>query len=191
MHFYSRLHLANTIMFLNKKMKIMKMKIGILGLFLIGLLTISMWPNTVKVKGVVTNEIGEKLIGASIIEVGTNNGTTSDIEGEFELEVKSTTGTLEVMYLGFERKIVKLKDVDLSEPLQIKMMNEIGLVEELEIVEFENKEELLQIEDDITFEISVFNQGSISDMASSSKSKRAYIPSPLPQILPCLPSQLT
>lgn len=43
--------------------------------------------NTITVKGIVTDMQGEAIIGANIIQQGTTNGTITDIDGNFILEV--------------------------------------------------------------------------------------------------------
>ena len=54
------------------------------------------------VSGTVTDaQNGETLIGASIIEKGTSNGTTTDIEGNYTLEVSSDNAVVSISYTGF------------------------------------------------------------------------------------------
>lgn len=43
--------------------------------------------NTITVKGAITDMQGEAIIGANIIQQGTTNGTITDIDGNFTLEV--------------------------------------------------------------------------------------------------------
>lgn len=62
------------------------------------------------IKGVVTESDGTPLIGVSIAEKGTTNGTTSDINGAYELKV-SEGATLEFTYTGFGAKTVAIGDV--------------------------------------------------------------------------------
>lgn len=61
---------------------------------------------TMKTNGNVSDDQGESIIGATIIEVGTNNGTTTDVEGNFSFAVKSGA-MLEVRYIGCEPVKVK------------------------------------------------------------------------------------
>ena len=42
----------------------------------------------VNVSGVVTDATGETIIGASVVEKGTTNGTVTDIDGKFSIKVK-------------------------------------------------------------------------------------------------------
>lgn len=42
---------------------------------------------TKSITGLVTDAIGEPIIGASIVEVGTTNGTITDLDGKFVLNL--------------------------------------------------------------------------------------------------------
>ena len=53
------------------------------------------------VEGNVTDSKGNPLPGASVIESGTNNGTTTDFDGNFSLNVDKENPTLEVSFIGF------------------------------------------------------------------------------------------
>lgn len=72
----------------------------------------------VTVKGIVTGD-GEPLAGASIIVVGTNKGTVSDFDGNFEIETDANS-VLSVSYLGYVTAKVNVSgqttvNVDLKE----------------------------------------------------------------------------
>lgn len=54
-----------------------------------------------QISGIVTDESGIPLPGASIIEKGTSNGTQTDFDGGFSLETKSKNPILVVSYVGF------------------------------------------------------------------------------------------
>lgn len=56
--------------------------------------------NTITVKGIVTDMQGEAIIGANIIQQGTTNGTITDIDGNFTLEVPADA-QLVVSYIGY------------------------------------------------------------------------------------------
>ena len=53
-----------------------------------------------RITGLITDEQGEPIIGATVKEQGTGNGTISDLEGRFSLEADSE-GVLQVSYVGF------------------------------------------------------------------------------------------
>lgn len=55
----------------------------------------------ITVKGVVKDEAGEAVIGASVIEKGTTNGTVTDFDGNFTLNVPLKS-TLLISYIGYK-----------------------------------------------------------------------------------------
>ncbi|MBP9017906.1 MAG: TonB-dependent receptor, partial [Paludibacteraceae bacterium] len=62
---------------------------------------------SITVKGTVTDNNNESLIGVTIKEVGTNNGTITDINGNFEIKV-SPNSSLSFSYIGYKNKTVKV-----------------------------------------------------------------------------------
>ncbi|WP_315352363.1 TonB-dependent receptor [Phocaeicola abscessus] len=65
---------------------------------------------TYKISGKVVDSQGEPIIGANILEKGTTNGTITDTDGNFSLNVKSITATLVVSYIGYKTNEVKVVD---------------------------------------------------------------------------------
>lgn len=62
-----------------------------------------------KITGVIKGEDGEPIVGANVVEKGTTNGTITDIDGRFSLEV--TVGTvLQVSYIGYNTQDIKIID---------------------------------------------------------------------------------
>lgn len=59
-----------------------------------------------KVCGTVKDANGEPLIGVSVMEVGTNNGAVTDINGNYTLNVKRGA-KLKFSYIGFTSKTIK------------------------------------------------------------------------------------
>lgn len=53
-----------------------------------------------KITGVVTDKEGVPVIGANVLEKGTTNGTVTDADGRFSLDV-SRNATLQISYLGY------------------------------------------------------------------------------------------
>lgn len=54
-----------------------------------------------KVIGTVKDANGEPIIGATVVEKGTTNGTVTDFDGNYALEL-SESGTLAVSYIGYK-----------------------------------------------------------------------------------------
>lgn len=59
-----------------------------------------------KVNGLVTDEQGEPVIGATIVVVGSSKGVVSDMDGKFQIAVPEGS-MLEVAYVGFGTAKVK------------------------------------------------------------------------------------
>ncbi|MBR5069876.1 MAG: TonB-dependent receptor [Bacteroidales bacterium] len=75
-------------------------KVLISGLVLTLLCTMSAWAQ-LQVKGTVTDQtLGEPIIGASVVEVGTTNGTITDLDGNFSLQV-NTGAQLQFSFVGY------------------------------------------------------------------------------------------
>ena len=84
----------------------------------------------VTVRGHVTDDMGEDVIGASVVEKGTGNGTVTDMTGNFSLKVPEGA-TLSISYVGFATKEVAAKggsviEIQLGEDKQL--LNEIVVV---------------------------------------------------------------
>ncbi len=83
-----------------------------------------------KISGIVVDNNQEPVIGAAVVEKGTINGTSTNLDGQFELEV-SGNAILQVSYLGFDTKEVSVNNqssvnVVLSEITQ--ELNEVVVV---------------------------------------------------------------
>lgn len=63
-----------------------------------------------QITGTITDTGGVPLPGATILEKGTNNGTQSDFDGKFALNVSSGTAVIVVSYIGFASKEVTLNN---------------------------------------------------------------------------------
>ena len=61
------------------------------------------------VKGVVTDNTGEPIIGASVMEVGVaGNGGVTDIDGNFTVNLKGKSKKLKISYIGMKAKEVSV-----------------------------------------------------------------------------------
>lgn len=83
-----------------------------------------------KITGLVTDEKGDPIIGATVIESSTNKGTTTDINGNFSLDI-SAKGKLTVSYIGYQTKIILVtegKFIKISLTEDTKALDEIIVV---------------------------------------------------------------
>src|SRR5690606_16617232 len=58
------------------------------------------------IKGIVRDENGNPMIGVSILEKGTNNGTVTDLDGSYSLETSDANSVLVFSYVGYQRQEV-------------------------------------------------------------------------------------
>ncbi len=79
------------------------------------------------VKGHVLDEQEEPIIGANIYWEGTQQGTTSDADGYFELKGKENAKSLVVSYIGYTTAVVPVEDT--SKSLRIVLVGEVALQE--------------------------------------------------------------
>ena len=87
-----------------------------------------------KISGTISDEFGEPMIGVSIVESGTTNGSVTDINGNFELEV-APDAVLGISFTGY-----KSLEIDLSKDtrtnFQIQMEPDIAKLDEVVVVGF-------------------------------------------------------
>ena len=79
------------------------------------------------VKGHVFDDQDEPVIGANVYWEGTQQGTTSDANGYFELERKANVKNLIVSYIGYTTSVVPVAEA--SKPLRIVLVGEVALQE--------------------------------------------------------------
>jgi len=87
--------------------------------------------NRVKVSGVITDQTGEPVIGANILEKGVaGNGTVSDATGAFSLNV-NPGATLTVSYIGYKTQDVR---ANAQGSLKITLIEDSETLEEVVVV---------------------------------------------------------
>lgn len=60
------------------------------------------------ITGTILDAANEPLIGVNVIEKGLNNGTVSDIDGNFSLQISDPNGVLVLSYIGFDTQEISL-----------------------------------------------------------------------------------
>lgn len=95
------------------------------------LLSAGAWAqDKVQISGSVVDSQGEGIIGASVMEVGTTNGTVTDFDGNFKLQVKPNA-TLRISYVGFVTQNVNVAG---QRTFNITMLEDSKTVEEVVVV---------------------------------------------------------
>lgn len=80
--------------------------------------------STYKVKGMVHDESGQPIVGATIVQKGTTHGTASDVDGKFELTVPSAETILVVSMLGYTPQQVAAGSEAFNAPLRLAEQSE-------------------------------------------------------------------
>ena len=100
----------------------------------IGLLTLLMpiivLAQDITVQGTVTDEAGETLIGATVQQKGTSNGTVTDFDGNFTLTVP-TNAILSVSYIGYTPKEIAVNG---QTNLTIVLSNDDQMLNEVVVI---------------------------------------------------------
>ncbi|MBQ4215804.1 MAG: TonB-dependent receptor plug domain-containing protein, partial [Bacteroidales bacterium] len=87
--------------------KIFKQKKSIV-FFLIAFFSVGTVSAQITVSGKLTDAKGAPLIGASVAELGTTNGTFTEVDGTWTVSVKSADSQLEFSYVGFATQVKKV-----------------------------------------------------------------------------------
>ncbi|MBW2961770.1 SusC/RagA family TonB-linked outer membrane protein [Mesonia aestuariivivens] len=112
------------------------------------------------IRGTVLDDQGVPLVGATVMEQGTTNGTTTDFDGNYEIVVASQESILEFTYVGFQKVTQKVGE---KRNFDVSLEAETNQLEELVIVGYSqvSREEL-------TSAVSSVNQEQIKDMPVNS-----------------------
>ena len=67
-----------------------------------------------EVKGVVVDSTGTPVIGASVVEQGTTNGITTDVNGQFVLNVQGEQSIVQISFIGYVTKSLAASSTELQ-----------------------------------------------------------------------------
>ena len=81
----------------------------LIAIMLLLLVSLSITAQEINVSGTVVDTTGEPVIGATVMQKGSTNGTVTDIEGNFKIAVNSGA-TLVVTYIGYVTQEVAAAD---------------------------------------------------------------------------------
>lgn len=115
---------------------------------------------TITVKGKITDETGEPLIGVYVKEESTNAITSTDIDGSYTITVPASESKLNYSMVGMKDKTI---DVNGRGVIDIIMENKLDELEEIVVVGYG-----VQKKKDITSSISKIKGDDISEKATSS-----------------------
>lgn len=91
-----------------------------------------------KITGKVTDQNGESVIGASVVEKGTTNGIMTDIDGNFTLEV-GDAAVVQISYIGYRTKEVSITG---KSNIQVQLMEDTQTLDEVVVVGYGTKKKI-------------------------------------------------
>lgn len=90
-----------------------------------------------RIKGLVVDAIGEPIPGASVIVKGTRTGSSTNIEGEFNLEVEGEKVDLEVSFIGMKKQIVHV-DATRKKMVEVTLVDDVKTLEDVVVTGYSN-----------------------------------------------------
>ena len=82
-----------------------------------------------EIKGVVSDEVGP-VIGATILEQGTTNGTSTGLDGDFALEVSSADAIVEISCIGYKTLTFNASEV----PASIRLVTDAEFLDDVVVI---------------------------------------------------------
>ena len=92
--------------------------------------SITQQSDTYMLTGTVIDEAGIPVIGANIVEKGTTNGTVTDLDGNFSIQIRKNS-TLTVSYIGYSDQEIA---VNAAQTLRIVLKEDSQALDELVVV---------------------------------------------------------
>lgn len=84
------------------------------------------------ISGTIVDSRGESLIGASVLEKGTSNGTITDIDGKFSLSA-TANAILQISYIGYISQEIK---AETGKTMRIILLEDSQTLDEVVVVGF-------------------------------------------------------
>ena len=84
-----------------------------------------------QITGRVMDQNGELLIGVSVLEIGTTNGTITDVNGTYNIFVSTSNPVLKFTYVGFKEKEIKVGNegiIDISLDEDTEALDEVVVI---------------------------------------------------------------
>lgn len=92
-------------------------------------------PQNINIKGRIVDQNGQPVIGASLFQQGTNNGTVADVDGRFSINVPNGA-SLKVSCLGYQDVIVTARN-----GMTIMMKEDNEVLSEVVVVGYGSRKE--------------------------------------------------
>ncbi len=85
----------------------------------------------IKITGRVTDENAQPIMGVTVVEKGSNKGTTTDLNGNYAIEVKSNSSVLRFSYLGYKTQHIT---VEKKTRIDVKMEPDVNEIDDVVVI---------------------------------------------------------
>ncbi|MFI3281123.1 MAG: TonB-dependent receptor [Rikenellaceae bacterium] len=114
--------------------------------------------------GRIVDSEGAPILGATVIESSTNNGVTTDVNGEFNLKTTTPSPTVTIGYIGFVSQTISVPDSQST--LNVTLLSDVLAVDEVVVVGYGT-----MVRSDITSAISSYKPKDSEQMGAISVDK--------------------
>ncbi len=114
----------------------------------------------IQISGIISDNNGQPLPGANIIEKGTTNGTQSDFDGNFLLTVSDENATIVISYVGFLTKEIVVGN---QTNIVIKLVENAAALEEVVVIGYGTMKKADVTSSVATVKADEFIKGSVTD----------------------------
>lgn len=171
---------------LNARMGKRLITVRLIAMFLLVGFSITAYAQSV-VKGNVSDQRGEPIIGASVAQKGTSVGTITDLDGNFSLNTSSADATLVFSYLGYLTQEIPVKG---KSALTVVLKEDAKMLDEVVVVGYG-----VQRKGDLTSSVATvksesFNRGMMQDVGQLIQGKVAGLTISLPSGDPTASTQM-
>lgn len=91
----------------------------------------TLFGQSIEVNGVVMDQSGETIVGATVMEKGTQNGSITNVDGRFQLTVGSADAVLQVSFIGFATQELALEG---RTTISVAMREDVAALDEVVVV---------------------------------------------------------
>lgn len=129
------------------------------------------------ITGVVRDADGFELLGVNVVEKGTTNGVTTDLDGRFSISVSNANAILQFSYVGFQVQEVPVNN---QTSLNVRMQEDSKVMDEIVVIGYGTQKKADVTSAVASVKSESFNKGAILDAGQLIQGKVAGLQVTLP-----------